>query len=75
MQDEHILGEREAEIFALGWPDTLTPDNPIFQRRMYEVQTRLLRSKLPGMHVMDRRRALASITRLQDLMRAEVTSS
>lgn len=74
MKEEHVLGEREAEIFALGWPDTLTPDNPTFQRRMYEVQGRLLRSKLPGMHILDRRRALASIAQLQDLMREEVMS-
>ena len=71
-QEEYELSECAEAAVDFYWPSTLKPSNPMFERRMIELQIALINCHRHTMYPSDRRRALNTVRELKHKLKTLV---
>ena len=66
LEEEYEFSECSEKAIKFFYPEDLKPNNPMFDKRMKELQVRLIECKLPFMYVADKRRALKTVKFLKE---------
>lgn len=68
-REEYQFSQCAEEAIRFHWPDHLTENHPLFERRMKELQIALIECKMPIMMPSDKRRALNTVRTLKHEMK------
>jgi hypothetical protein len=63
--EEYEFSEGSENILRMHYPNTLTPNHPLFMQRMKETQIRLIQHHMYTMTPEDKRRAQRTLKELQ----------
>ena len=65
LDEEYEFSECSQNVINFHYPDSLTPQHPLYETRMIELQLALIECKLPIMYKSDKWRALNTVKYLR----------